>query len=354
MAAAGDTIIVKAGSYGSNGAGTGGFPVQVNKAGTAAAPITLRSETKWGAVLDCNLTCHSYINLLDNAAYWVIQDFDITRGYWAGIWGNSATHHITMRGNHFHHIGNRNDTSDFGIEGFYSDVLSHDMAFDGNMFNDIGRTNILPQGPNHDHGIYSSAVNGTATNNIFYNMFRGWSIQLVDGATNWLISYNTFAFPNPGRSGQIVLYGGNNGGNVTVNNTTVRNNIFYQPGGYAITTNTGVALNGCLIDHNIIYGPAQVIDQLQNCSMAANQMNSNPMLVNAAIVPYDWHLQATSPAIGAAVAVAGVNSDYYGLSRPQTPGPDIGAAEFPSVPPPQPPLTISVTWANGVPACSVK
>src|SRR6185369_1257701 len=215
-----------------------------------SAPITLRSETKWGAVLDCALACHSYINLLDGAAYWVIQDFDITREYWAGIWSNSAAHHNSFRGNHFHHIGNRNDTSDLGIEGFYSDVASHDLVFDGNMFDNIGRTNVLPQGPNHDHGIYSHATNATVINNIYHSMFRGWSIQLVDGATNWLIANNTFAFPNPARDGQIVLYGGNNGGSVPVTNVTVRDNIFYQPSNYAIVTNIDVPLNGCTIDHN--------------------------------------------------------------------------------------------------------
>jgi hypothetical protein len=355
-AVAGDTIIVKAGVYGSNGVGISGFPVQINKAGTAAAPIVLKSETKWGAVLDGGLDCHSYFNLLDGAAYWTIQDFDITRGWWAGLWSNSAAHHNTFRGNHLHHIGNRNDTSDLGIEGFYSDVSSHDLVFDGNTFSDIGRTNILPQGPNHDHGIYSHATNALAINNVFYNMTRGWSIQLVDGATNWQILFNVFAFPNPGRPGQIVLYGGNNGGSISVYNTAIRNNIFYQPSSFAIVTNTSVPLSGCVIDHNVIYGPAAVIDQPQNCSLSANQMNTDPKFVNVAAAPYDWHLQSASPCINAGVTGMGSGPDYYGVIRPQGTIPDIGASEFTQAPPPSvnKPLTIQITWNGDTPISTVK
>jgi Concanavalin A-like lectin/glucanases superfamily/Purple acid Phosphatase, N-terminal domain/Protein of unknown function (DUF1565) len=326
-AGAGDTIIVRNGTYGSNGVGSSGFPVYINKAGTASAPITLKAENKLGAVLGCQLDCHSYINLLDGAAYWVIQDFDITGGYWAGIWANSAAHHYTLRGNHLHHIGNRYDTSDYGIEAFYSDTASHDIVFDGNMFDNIGRTNILPQGPNHDHGIYSHATNATVINNIYHSMFRGWSIQLVDGATNWLIANNTFAFPNPARDGQIVLYGGNNGGSVPVTNVTVRDNIFYQPSNYAIVTNIDVPLNGCTIDHNIIYGASSVIDQASSCSINSNQIGVNPMLVNTSSAPYDFHLQSGSPAVDAGMTVSAVTSDFEGISRPQGAGPDLGASE---------------------------
>src|SRR5439155_5411161 len=204
--------------------------------------------------------------------------------------------------NHIHNIGNRFDSSDYGIEGFYSDVPSHDITFDGNMFNDIGRTGGLPY-PNHDHGIYSHGTNGTVINNIFYNLTKGWSIQLVDNATNWLIANNTFAFPNPGRDGQIILYGGNNGGTATVSKTTIRNNIFYQPSNYAIVTNNSVPLNGCTIDHNIVYGATAVIDEPAWCSMSSNQVGSNPMLVNTSTAPYDFHLQSSSPAIDAGVAV---------------------------------------------------
>ena len=89
---------------------------------------------------------------------------------------------------------------------------------------------------------------------------------------------------------------------------TVRNNIFYQPSGYAITTNTGVALKTCVIDHNLIYGSAAVIDQPANCTIGANQMNVDPKLANVGSVPYDWHLQAGSPAIDAGVQIAGVGA----------------------------------------------
>ncbi len=352
-AAAGDTVLVKSGVYGSNNVGVNGFPVQINSAGSASAPITLKSEVKWGAVLDGGLNCHSYILLLGNASYWVIQDFDITRGYWAGIWSNSTAHHIAMKGNHLHHIGNRNETLDLGIEGFYSGADSHDLVMDGNTFNDIGRTNILPQGPNHDHGVYAHAKNFGITNNIFYNNVRGWAIQCASGS-NWMIACNTFALANPGRAGYIVLWDPDGVG--TVSGVTVRNNIFCSVNSCAIGTALSGPVVNCIADYNIVQGSSTVVESASSGVVVQNNLlNKDPLLVNPVTVPYDWHLRQSSPAINAAIDVPGITQDYYGLARPQGTSYDIGAAEFASAPPPtNKPLTIQITWNGDIPISTVK
>ena len=57
-------------------------------------------------------------------------------------------------------------------------------------------------------------------------------------------------------------------------------------------------------------------------------MNTNPLFVDAA--SNNYHLQASSAAIGAGVTLAAVPLDFDGLTRPQQNNAfDIGAFEFP-------------------------
>ena|SRR2546421_420161 len=105
-AAAGDTIIVKDGIFGPEKANHGSMPVNINKAGTTSAWITLKAQHRWGAILDCRFTAHSYINFEANSAYWKIRDFEIRNGYSGDIWANSGgARNIIISGNHIHHIG---------------------------------------------------------------------------------------------------------------------------------------------------------------------------------------------------------------------------------------------------------
>ena len=71
----------------------------------------------------------------------------------------------------------------------------------------------------------------------------------------------------------------------------------------------------------------------------------DPKLVNETTSPYDAHLQAGSPAIGAGVSLAGnplVAIDFAGNPRPSPTGWDIGAydAGASSTPPPPPPTNL--------------
>src|SRR5690349_12989035 len=87
LAGPGDTVIVGDGSYGHVNAVTGGdnsgnnnSPVVLSRSGNSSAWITFKAAHKWGAILDCQMLCDSYINLY-NSSYIVIQDFVITHGY---------------------------------------------------------------------------------------------------------------------------------------------------------------------------------------------------------------------------------------------------------------------------------
>ena len=276
--------------------------------------------------------CHSYVALFDGAAYWVIQGFDVTRTRWGAVLANNATaHDIRIAGNHFHHIGNRFESSPYGIVGFYSNALNHDLVFDGNVFNDIGRTGGLPY-PNHDHGIYSHATNVIVANNVFYNLFGGWAIAL-DGGANWLIANNTFAFPNPARTGQVLLHSVADSAAATVTNVVIRNNIFYRPSEFAVITYPSVPPRGCTIDHNLVYGATGLVDRPDWCTASANVVGKDPLFVNPLTPPYDFHLRSGRAAVGVGVNLSAIfDHDPDGRARQLPPSPwDLGAYRWPSV-----------------------
>lgn len=325
-ASAGDTVIVGDGKYGHEGSVTGGdgsqnnnSPVVLRKSGKPDAWITLRAERKWGAVLDCEMRCDAYIDLF-NAAYIVIQGFVITRGFKEGIHSNDAAHHITIRGNRIEYIANRLSTTGFGLSGMYTNPACHDFIVESNVFHDIGRSN-----PSQlDHALYIHGSGITVANNVFYNIRHGWSIQTAEGLDGALIAHNTFAFENtPGKTGQIMLWG-------RQANVTIRNNIFYQAERFAIVRYQA-SISSCSIDHNMIYGATapQVMMDASGCSVHDNRIGVDPMFLNTAREPYDFHLSAASPAIGAGSATA-VSSDFDGLARGSA-HPDMGAFVFHAV-----------------------
>ena len=322
MALAGDTVVVRDGTYGPENSVTGGdasdtenSPVVLYNSGTPGAPITIRAENQWGAVLDCELLCDAYINLY-NASYIVIQDFVITRGYKEGVHSNDAAHHITLQGNRFEYIANRSSASPLGLSGLYTNQNCHDFIIDGNVFHDIGRTdaNWL------DHALYLHGSNFTITNNLFYNIPHGWSIQAADGLNNVLIANNTFAFPQGGgQDGQIMLWN-------SQSNLTIENNIFYNATNYAITRYSSTVSN-CSVDHNLIYGAAAMMADTGGCSIGVTQSGVDPSFVNPWSLPFDFHLRPGSPAIGVGIQVP-VVSGLSSLVRALNPSTDLGAYPF--------------------------
>jgi hypothetical protein len=320
VAGPGDTVIVSDGIYGHEDTITGGdgsqieaAPVVLRRSGYPNAWITIKAENKWGAVLDCEMLCDAYIDLKD-ASYIVIQDFVVTRGYREGIHSNGAAHDIALRGNRIEYIANRSSSTTFGMDGMYTSPNCYNFIIDGNVFHDIGRNDAT----NLDHGLYLRGSYFTVTNNIFYNIPHGWSIQAADGLNNVLIANNTFAFQNnPGPpGGQIMLWN-------TQSNIVIRNNIFYQPRNSAIVRNRS-SVSACYIDHNLVSGANQVITDPTGCAVWST-LSGDPQFVNSSLTPFDFHLQASSPAIGAGAAVTGLITDFDGNTRSSDTPPDIGA-----------------------------
>jgi hypothetical protein len=344
----GDVVVVRDGVYGCEPGGEPGhcsavrsplfgFPVVLSTSGTEAAPITLMAEHAGEAVLDCDQKCHSYILLQAGTAHWIIDGFEIRNTYSSGIWANddrgASAHHYTISRNHIHHIGNHVQNTSTGITGFYSGPLSHNMTFKGNVWGPaIGRTSFGPGCPgpkcfhdpctlpcwsfNLDHAIYSFGKNATVSQNIFFNLSHGWGVHLLgaghdepSGARDWVIDHNTFAYGNPGRNGQIILFGSNR----SVADIKVTNNIFYKPRREAVKTGFEDGLgpvSNCIVSNNLIT-PAHDNTGLENCCAGANITDtrvgfeelgkvivSDPMFVDAAHM--DFRLRPESPAIGKA------------------------------------------------------
>ena len=339
-AVAGDTVIVQDGTYGPGTAVTGGdsdpnnySPVVLYNSGTPSAWITFQAAHKWAAVLDCQMTCDSYINLL-NASYIVIQDFVITHGYKEGIHSNDAAHYITLRGNRIESIAQRYSTYPYGMNGMFTSPNCHDFVIDGNEFHDIGRSNWTGL----DHGLYLHGSNFTITNNIFYNIVDGWSIQVADGMSTVLIANNTFAGADGGGKGQIMLWN-------TQSNLTIENNIFYNPQDVAIVRYNST-VNSCFIDHNLVYGAAGVIGDPTGCSVGGSLVGINPLFVN--VSADDFRVQAGGPGINAGVYLGAVPVDFEGVTRPPGSTTDIGA--YQSVAPAAAPVISAVfAAADGQP-----
>jgi hypothetical protein len=308
----GDTVIVMDGTYDNEGVVAPNIVVILSYSGTAGNPITFRAQNRGKAILDSmnsstTTSCDgasAYFGL-KSVSFIVIQGFVIQRGCDSGILTDGAAHDITIRWNEIRNIANHTVTDQIGRSGIYLHASEYNFIFDGNSFHDIGRTDgqtLL----HFDHGIYSQGQNMTIINNIFYNMNRGVSIQIADGASNWLVANNTFAFGNAnGEAGQIMFWNTNS-------NITVRNNIFYNPNSSAITR-YAATISGSAFDHNLVYGVSTIISDVTGFTIGTNQIGVNPLFVNASTAPYDFHLQSGSPGINAGVTDVGAQQ-YPGFS----------------------------------------
>ena len=339
---AGDTVIVRDGTYGPTG-GAGSMGVTINTGGSPSAWITLQAEHKGMAVLDCQLVCQAYINLPSaSAAYWKILGFDITGGSSFGIVAYPAgANNLLIQGNTIHNIGNHYDSTAQGIAGVFTDA-NVNVTVDGNVIHDVGRTAVLTG--SHDHGIYTHGVNMVISNNVFYNILNGWHIQTAVGFSG-TIANNTFFGPNPypGKVGQVVIWD-------PEGSISIRNNVFYNPNSVAVT-NVGVSFSGpCSFDHNIVYSKTSsglaMIDSLPSgCVQSNNLLNVDPKLTTPSLPGYDFHLLTGSPAIGAGVVLAAVPADFGGVSRGSRN--DLGAFTFAGGTTVSPPV-ISAVSATGV------
>lgn len=273
--AAGDTCIVRSGTYTDHDAN--GNVVQISSSlsspiGTASAPITIRSEVPYGAIIQVPGTMNGGNNgFFVSRPYYIIEWFDIDGTGGSNNTGTNAAHHglsvyasnTTIRNNKIHHIARTLcSTSVFGMDGIFLNAGTADQLIEDNTLYTIGRLRgdtgesgcTLTAGSgglsHHDHGIYSAGVtNLTIRRNVFYDINRGYAVQfyLSGGAThvNVKMSHNTFAgkAPTSWPISQVLLTG-------TITGCDINNNVFYQPHTAPFRGSGALTVTGCTISHN--------------------------------------------------------------------------------------------------------
>lgn len=212
-------------------------------------------------------------------------------------------------------------------------------------FNELINLDVHNNGtdPHFEHGLYIWGSNNLVDGcRIYHNAAYGVHIYDSDvKAVNNNVVRNSKVYGN-GSAGAtsfgVLLSSGD--GNMTYNNL-----IYNNRGGIKIgssTTNTKVYNNtlynnaqngievtssstGAVIRNNIVYAPETIINRGTSTTLSHN-LTSDPKFVKSSA--NDFHLQSTSPAIDAGMALTAVPVDFSGIPRPQGSGYDIGAYEY--------------------------
>jgi hypothetical protein len=253
---------------------------------------------------------------LKGADYVRIEGFEVSdvgnvgspRGSASGIDLYDGGKHSHIVGNHIHHIGRvcANPANTNGQVGIFIQTGKNggNIIVENNLIHDIGRFFVGENGCGNtsvslDHGMYLNGGSGggggagniTIRNNIFHDTHHGWGVQFYPGGTdNIQVVNNTFAFCNESKNYTCIVL------NDPITNSSIRNNVFYNPqGGKTIEAEDFVS-STMTISHNITSGSA-MHDRASTPSgmiLTNNQVNTNAQLVNP---PSDFHLRSTSPAI---------------------------------------------------------
>ena len=303
----GDLVVVGPGVY--DGAA-------ITVSGTADAPITLTAVEPGTVVLDGQDSA-SYGLTVEGAGHWVIEGLEIRNFAWTGVftWG----HHLVLRGNHIHHIGNREESSSYGIAGVYQAEEATGDVFDGNRIHDVGRSEESPSELLlHDHGFYLCGDDTLVSNNLLHDLDRGWAIHVAgyDTVSDLRVVNNTIV-----RGGYHVMLWQDLSGVLIQNNLFLDVGVSFSAVNFSIT---GRTVEGVTVQHNLAW-PTAVADACEVCTVVDNTTGVDPLLLDKETPAV--HLSADSPAIDAGHGNDAPDADYDWEVRPQGNAVDLGADE---------------------------
>ena len=345
VVAAGDTVHVQPGVYNES--------VYLDNGGTSSQRVRFISDTPWGAKIAGDGTGNPALQIR-KADYVDIQGFEVTNvnGY-IGIESLTSYNHII--GNLVHDVsgGCKLGQLTLGGAGINLYYPGHDVDVIGNVIHDIGDY-LNPHGCETTHGIYvenapSPNVGGYSTrvwNNIIYR-------NESDGITSWhcatqMVLVNNDSFEN-GKTG--ILVGADDTG-CTNNNSVINNNILVHNGYHDYCTYSdpsqcsgnhsgkgGILETGVTGPNNKYWNNLSYENQYNGVQddaihlQTGTQQNSltgiDPLFVNyQADGSGDYHLQATSPAIGAGTSMDAPPYDFDNFPRPYDGAYDIGAYQW--------------------------
>lgn len=321
----GDEVIVRDGIY----TGGGGAILSIGRGGTAANLVVFAADHRWKAVLDGQSNA-SASGVAFGANYVRVEGFEIRGVNHYGVDMGVGQTGDQVAANHIHDVGRFCTDGTFGLSAI---GLSDDnVLIEQNLIHDIGRYSPGENGcspttaywQNHDHGIYLDHGNNVMIrNNIFYNLVHGWAIQRysTSGVTSdqVYIVNNTFAFPNPNRTGHIVI-----GDPLT--NSVIANNIFYQPLDAGVWFDVGGTTTNVTVANNITSSGPVNYGSPAGTTFSNNLNTTDPLLASTSI--FNFHLRTGSPAIRAGLNLSYVSNDFDSVSRPSGAAYDIGAFQF--------------------------
>ncbi len=268
--------------------------------------------------------------------------------------------HVTFLGNYVHDTGVNCWTQYPAVSDGCK--LYHAVYFstDSNHL-EVGWNTIVPNGGCRWLQFHSSSgfnmYDLVVHDNIIHDsVCDGINFATVDPSQGTVAAYNNVIYNaglGPDPSGQVASYACiysadiTNAGAAGVGAIQIFNNTVYNCGArdsrQAAFAKNGASPNlSMYFENNIVYqtaalfvaGPAAQMSGENNLWYGAagnppgwaGAMRADPQFVDAA--SYDFHLQATSPAIGAGTSIAALLSDRDGIARPQGMGYDLGAYQY--------------------------
>ncbi len=314
---AGDVIIVKPGIYTDYTPYAG---LNFTKNGTAANPITIKSQYKWKAVIDAgNVSDHiECISLSGN--YHIIDGFDMRGAFECGLWIKGTATGNQILNNNINHCGNIGDpNSASGQAGLLSDENTDGTKYYGNYIHHNGRFSL---NSNLDHGMYLTGDNEIIANNIITdNCAYGLHIAGYSTVSNMKVYNNVIA--RNGRSG-IMLW-------MDMDGVDIRNNILYNNAELGLLCYDAHG-TGVVIDYNMWYGNPQGTINMTwagtdvSYTSGSNLIATYPNFINDTV---DYHLKPNSAGIDAGIPLSPiVINDMDSTSRPQGNGFDMGVYEY--------------------------
>jgi hypothetical protein len=368
VAVAGDTVIVKAGTY---------VGAKFYKSGTSVAPIVFKAEP--GAIVNTkgSLNTNNDNLWIRNANYVTLDGFEVHSAGRAGIGiqgePSPEIHGITIRNNNCHNNSRwgifsgyaeglrieNNITSYSAIEhGIYvsnsadnpvitGNISHHNnasgiqinadpaLAGDGIISNALIDSNII-----YENGVaggaainLASVINSVIKNNLLYKNhasgIAGWDdgdgIQF--GTHNNKFYNNTIVQASDGRFVVSLLNGSTN--------NEIKNNILIHPGTRGSINLDSTSEPGLISDRNAVVNVFSFDDGASFVSLATWQSrghdqnsfisNSTALFLNPAAD--DYHLKVGSPAIDYGFLLSEVSKDLEGKTRPIGSTHDLGAYE---------------------------
>ena len=385
---AGDTIIVRAGTY-------AGF--RIGRSGTASAPITIKAEAGARPLLNAVSAANRHQSIVEvenfdaTVAYVVIEGFEVsaaprhgidlritsyvtvrnclshdngktTRGdgiftafsdhpllegneCWTnsehGIYHSNSADYPTIRGNKLY----RNANAGLHMNGDLS------QGGDGQIsFGLIEKNVIYENGAGGASGINCDGVSDSVIrNNLLYNnRASGISLYAIDGAqgsSNNQVYHNTVVMAANARWAMNIP-ASTNGQTNPVNNE-IKNNIFIHPDTRGSITAYATTQGVLRSDYNLVVNRFSRDDGNSFIDFATwkttGQDAHSIVSTSAALFVYaaagNYLLKSTAPALNAGVTGLNVNEDLAGTARPQGSAPDLGCYELATATPTPSPFT---------------